>query len=89
VLDLFVFEPLAKIFGYWAWTHESIWFGSPVGNIIGGFLVIMLFIYSGELIIARIKGDMQQLAASFAAMTPNLIILIGVLKVWITLFGLI
>ncbi len=87
--DLIFFEPLAYYLGYWTWTPTSVWFGSPIGNIVGWFSVIFLFIFTYNIIQNSIKKFKQQFFAALFAVIPNLIVLTIILKIWTALFGLI
>jgi len=88
LLDVLLFEPLAKIFGYWVWTPESVWFGSPIGNVVGWFFVIALYTLAYHLIVTNVREKWKQLAANLLVIIPNLIILMLILRAWIAIFGL-
>lgn len=80
--DFFVLEPLAKTFGFWGWTPETLWFGASVGNFIGWFMVVLLYVSSYHFVAGRFKNVKKQLAYGLAFIAPNLAVLLVVLKVW-------
>lgn len=87
-IDVLILEPLAKIFGYWTWTPESVWFGSPIGNIVGWFFVIVLFAGAYHLVEMRIKEGWKRLLANMLAIAPNLVVLMIILQLWLSIFGM-
>src|SRR3989344_65599 len=86
-MDFFLFEPLAKIFGYWVWTPESVWFGSPLGNVYGWFFVVVLYVAAFVYLESVRGGWKKRLAFNFALILPRLMVLMALLQAWANLFG--
>lgn len=53
VVDFLLLEPLAYIFKLWVWTENDFWFGAPLFNFIGWFLVITTFVVSYNLALRK------------------------------------
>jgi uncharacterized membrane protein len=89
LLDFFVLEPSAKIFGYWTWTPPSIWFGSPIGNVYGWFWVIVLYLSFYNLLCEKINDWRKALPLNLGLIAVRIAILIALLQIWkVTLGGL-
>jgi uncharacterized membrane protein len=89
VLDFFILEPTAEIYGLWTWTPQSIWFGSPLGNVYGWFWVIVLYLSFYQFIVQKINNWEKALALNLGIITLRVLILIALLQVWkVTLGGL-
>ena len=87
-IDFLILEPLAKTFGYWVWTPETIWFGAPIGNFVGWFTVIFLYAVSYDFSVSRFKEPKKQLALNLALIIPSLTLLLVILKLWGMSIGL-
>jgi uncharacterized membrane protein len=89
LLDIFLLEPSAKIFGFWTWTPESVWFGSPIGNIYGWFWVIVLYLSFYHFLKGKIKDWRKMLPLNLLLIVVRVGILIALLQIWkVTLGGL-
>ncbi len=89
LLDFFVLEPTAKIFGLWTWTPSSIWFGSPIGNVYGWFWVIVLYLSFYHFLCQKTSDWRKALPINLGLIVLRVVILIGLLQLWkITLGGL-
>lgn len=87
IIDLLILEPLAYFYRFWTWTPESIWFGSPVGNLLGWLIAIGLYISSYRIIKTHIKSRAKELALMVVGIPINLIILVTLLKIYKAFFG--
>ena len=87
LFDVFVLEPTAKIFGFWVWTPQSVWFGSPLGNVYGWFWVIVLYLSFYHFLIEKIKDWRKTLALNLALIVLRVILLIGLLQIWKIVLG--
>lgn len=85
--DALVFEPLAKTFGYWIWTPESVWFDSPIGNLYGWFWVIVLYLTAFQFVESKKTGFNGKFLLNILFIIPSLIALILLLKIWTFFFG--
>lgn len=89
LIDFFVLEPTAKIFGLWTWTPPSIWFGSPVGNVYGWFWVIVLYLSFYHFLCGKTSDWRKGLPLNLGLIVLRLAILIALLQLWkVTLGGL-
>ena len=87
LLDFFVLEPSAKLYGLWTWTPESIWFGSPIGNVYGWFWVIVLYLSFYGFLNGKIRDGKNALLLNLGFIAIRILILIGLLEVWRFIFG--
>ena len=87
MLDFFLFEPLAKIFGYWIWTPESVWFGSPIGNLYGWFFVVLLYVAGFSAVESKGFSWKKNIGIGFALIIPELVILVCLLMAWVVTLG--
>ena len=89
LLDVFLLEPSAKLFGYWTWTPESIWFGSPIGNIYGWFWVIVLYLSFYHFLAGKTSDWRKELPLNLGLIALRLVILVVLLQIYkVTLGGL-
>lgn len=70
-LDLFL-DPIAVLVGYWVWLVESsVYYGIPLLNFVGWFVLTSLAPLAWILIARRHKwGYARKIAAAFAALIP-------------------
>ena len=87
LLDVFVLEPTAKVFGFWAWTPQGLWFGSPVGNIYGWFWVIVLYLSFYLFLNLKIRDWRKGLFINLGLISIRVVILIALLQIWKFIFG--
>lgn len=89
LLDTFVLEPTAKFFGFWVWTPQSIWFGSPIGNVYGWFWVIALYLSFYHYLRENTNDWRKALLLNLGLIILRVIIFIALLQIWkVTLGGL-
>jgi putative membrane protein len=86
-IDFFILEPLAKIYGYWVWTPQGPWFGAPIANFIGWFMIIFLYVFSYGFVAKRTEDQRKRLLYNMLMVGPNLLIHIGILVLWTALGG--
>jgi len=86
-IDLLVFEPLAKTFGYWVWTPPGGWFDSPVGNVYGWFWVVVLYLGAFQWIEQKKWDWKKKLAAGLLAIAPLTLALTALLKIYEAVLG--
>ncbi|MFB6135084.1 MAG: carotenoid biosynthesis protein, partial [Halanaeroarchaeum sp.] len=65
--------------GFWTWTPPGVWFGVPLGNFLGWFLVASLF-PAAWLGLAKKRGGLATRAA--ASVGVALAGLIAILQIW-------
>jgi uncharacterized membrane protein len=87
LLDVFLLEPTAKIFGFWVWTPQSVWFGSPIGNIYGWFWVIVLFLSFYHFLDQKIRDWRKILSLNLVLIVLRVLVLVGLLQIWKIVFG--
>jgi uncharacterized membrane protein len=87
LIDFLVIETTAKLFGFWVWTPESVWFGSPIGNIYGWFWVIVLYLSVYHFVNRRVAEWKKALLINLTAVGVRAIILVALLFVWDSAFG--
>ena len=88
MIDFLFFEPLAKAFGFWAWTPEGVWFGAPSGNFVGWFMMAFLYALSWGFISERTKDAKRRFIWALAFVPLNFAIGLLVLGLWTGLFGI-
>lgn len=44
--DFILLEPLAFAYRFWTWKQNDLWFGAPLFNFIGWFLIVTVFLIS-------------------------------------------
>jgi putative membrane protein len=74
LLDLFI-DPVAVAAGYWVWfVHGTIYYGIPLLNYVGWFVLIFLSSLAFILIAKhRHWGYFQKLGVAFCALVPLVI----------------
>jgi uncharacterized membrane protein len=87
LLDILTIETTAKIFGFWVWTPESLWFGSPLGNVYGWFWVITLYLFFYNFMKRRVRDWKKTLLINLLAVGVEAVILISLLSIWNMAFG--
>ena len=87
LFDFTVLEPTAKIFGFWTWTPQSVWFGSPIGNIYGWFWVIVLFLSFYNFLQGKMSDWRKALALNLGLIVLRVGILVALLQLWKVTFG--
>lgn len=87
LFDFTVLEPTAKIFGFWTWTPQSVWFGSPIGNIYGWFWVIVLFLSFHNFLQGKTNDWRKALALNLGLIVLRVGILVALLQLWKVTFG--
>lgn len=87
LIDFVLLEPFAFIFKWWIWKQNDFWFGAPLFNFIGWFLVITIYLTSYRHISKKFKTPQEK--------TKNflLILIIGFIALelftfaYLTIFG--
>lgn len=87
LLDFFVLEPTARLFGFWTWTPQSVWFGSPIGNVYGWFWVIVLYLSFYHFLSGKTTDWRKALLLNLGLILLRIAILIAFLQVWKVTFG--
>ena len=87
LLDVFLLEPSAKVFGYWTWTPESLWFGSPIGNIYGWFWVIVLYLSFYHFLAMKTSDWRKALPLNLGLIVPRIVILVALLQIYKVILG--
>lgn len=65
--------------GFWTWTPPGVWFGVPLGNFLGWFLVGTLFTGGWVLLDRRVE---QPLVRGVAALVGAVLALVALLQAW-------
>jgi len=87
LLDVFVLEPTARIFGFWVWTPLGGWFGSSLGNVYGWFWVIVLYLSFYHFLTSKTNDWRKSLLLNLGLIVLRVIILIVLLQIWKITFG--
>ena len=87
LLDVFLLEPSAKVFGYWTWTPESLWFGSPIGNIYGWFWVIVLYLSFYHFLAMKTSDWRKALPLNLGLIVPRIVVLVALLQIYKVILG--
>jgi uncharacterized membrane protein len=53
--DFLILEPFAFIFKWWIWKQNNFWFGAPLFNFIGWFLIIFIYLTSYHYVTTHFK----------------------------------
>ena len=87
LLDVFVLEPTAELFGFWVWTPLGMWFGSSLGNVYGWFWVIVLYLSFYQFLHWKTNDWRKALLINLGLIVVRVIILIALLQVYKMAFG--
>ncbi len=86
-IDFIILEPFAFIFKFWVWKQNDFWFGAPLFNFIGWFLIITLYLITYQYISSKYKDKKQQAIYFTIALTIAFIILQIIGWAYLTIFG--
>ncbi len=87
LVDAIILEPTAKIFGFWVWTPQGLWFGSSIGNFYGWFWVIVLYLSFYHFLLWKITNLRRALLLNLGLITLRVIILVALLQLYSVTFG--
>lgn len=87
LLDIFILEPTAELFGFWVWTPHGIWFGSSVGNVYGWFWVIVLYLSFYHFLRWKTNEWRKALMINLGLISIRVISLIALLQLYKIAFG--
>ena len=82
LIDILFIETTAKLFGFWVWMPEGMWFGSPIGNIYGWFWVIVLYLSFYHFVKKRVRDWRKAFLINLTIVGLRAIILISLLFAW-------
>lgn len=85
--DFIVLEPIAFVYKFWVWKQNDFWFGAPLVNFVGWFLVITLYLFTYHVISKRFKDKKQQAFYFVLALVPVFLILQIAIWAYLKLFG--
>lgn len=66
---------------FWTWANDGVWFGVPINNFVGWYLIGLLFAGAYLLARDRISSRPVRMAATLAAAVVTLIVL---LQIWLS-----
>ena len=87
LLDVFILEPTAKLFGFWVWTPQGLWFGASLGNFYGWFWVITLYLSFYNFLHWKTNDWRKALLINLGLIIVRVIILIALLQAYKLAFG--
>ncbi len=85
-LDFLILEPIAYFYKLWVWQHNDFWFGAPLFNFVGWFLVISIFMFSYNYV-KKLKSENKQLGYFTLLLLVGLIILQVITLIYRSIFG--
>ena len=87
LFDFIILEPLALVYQFWIWKQNDFWFGAPLFNFIGWFLVITIYLLTYQYISKKYVNKKQQAIYFILALIPAFIILQLATCIYLSLFG--
>jgi len=87
LIDFIILEPLAFVYKFWIWKQNDFWFGAPLFNFIGWFLIITLYLFTYNLVSQKFEDKKQQAFYFVLALIPAFIILQLAAWIYLNLFG--
>ena len=87
-IDFIILEPLAFFYKFWIWKQNDFWFGAPLFNFIGWFMVISVFVASYNFVKKKFRQDrIKQVSLLLVLLSVGLIVLRIITELYLTLFG--
>jgi uncharacterized membrane protein len=86
-IDFIILEPFAFIFKWWAWNTNSGWFGAPLFNFIGWFLIITIYLAAYHFVVKKYKNKKKRALCFIGLLVIGFIILNLVSLIYLTTFG--
>ncbi|MFA6269364.1 MAG: carotenoid biosynthesis protein [archaeon] len=87
LIDFILLEPFAFIFKWWFWKQNDFWFGAPLFNFIGWFLLITIYLNAYRHITSRFKTPLEKAKYFLLILTIGFLFLELFTYTYITLFG--
>jgi len=86
-IDFIILEPFAFIFKWWAWNHNNFWFGAPLFNFLGWFLIITIYLAAYHFVVKKYKDKKKRAIYFIGLLLIGFIILQVVALSYLFLFG--
>jgi len=87
LIDFVLLEPFAFIFKWWIWKQNDFWFGAPLFNFIGWFLVITIYLTAYRHVSKKFKSPKEKMKYFLLILIIGFILLELFTFAYITLFG--
>ncbi len=87
VIDIIILEPIAYLFKFWIWKYNNFWFGAPLFNFIGWFLIISLYLICYQWVTLKFPDYKKRVAYFLVVLLCAFVVLLTIAFVYLTVFG--
>jgi uncharacterized membrane protein len=87
LIDFILLEPFAFIFKWWVWEQNDFWFGAPLFNFIGWFLVITVYLTTYRYISKKFKTPQEKAKYFLLTLVLGFIFMQLFALTYLTIFG--
>ena len=86
-IDFIILEPFAFMFKWWAWHQNNFWFGAPLFNFIGWFLIITIYLAAYHFAVKRFNDKKKRAICFIGLLVIGFVILQIVALSYLNIFG--